>query len=213
MQKPVQARTRILDAAEQLFADHGFDATPTSKIAKLAAVPKGLLFYYFPTKADMLRTLVAERLALGPIDVLSLVVRGEPVRSLLNLTRRLYEIQATSEVLRVILWREQHTHPEVHANLIEHRSQLQAVIERVLHESVVGLAAARVRAAAQAWVAILTIRPLAAPGTEVDAQNPPAELGALADLICAGLTSPAHESAAPPERAPSASAPVVTDQR
>lgn len=38
------ARERILDAAEDLFAVDGFDATPTSRIAHRAAVAKGLLF-------------------------------------------------------------------------------------------------------------------------------------------------------------------------
>src|SRR5665811_439287 len=57
-----QARERILDAAEDLFAADGFDATPTSRIAGRAAVAKGLLFYYFPRKMDLLRTLFVERL-------------------------------------------------------------------------------------------------------------------------------------------------------
>src|SRR5674476_1237592 len=50
------ARERILDAAEDLFAADGFDATPTARIARRAAVAKGLLFYYFPRKMDLLRT-------------------------------------------------------------------------------------------------------------------------------------------------------------
>jgi AcrR family transcriptional regulator len=40
-----EARERILDAAEDLFAADGFDATPTARIARRAAVAKGLLFY------------------------------------------------------------------------------------------------------------------------------------------------------------------------
>jgi AcrR family transcriptional regulator len=47
------ARYRILDAAENQFAEHGFDATPTARIAAEAGVPKGLLFYYFPKKIDI----------------------------------------------------------------------------------------------------------------------------------------------------------------
>src|SRR5665811_1642956 len=56
------ARERILDAAEDLFAADGFDATPTARIARRAVVAKGLLFYYFPRKMDLLRTLFVERL-------------------------------------------------------------------------------------------------------------------------------------------------------
>jgi len=177
------ARQRILDAAEQLFAEHGFDATPTSKVATRARVPKGLLFYYFPTKRELLKTLVGERLDLGPIDTASLIEKNNPVRSLLNLTSRLDEIQRTSDVLRVIIWREQHTHPEIGAKLSEHRGQLQSVIERVLRASAVGpVTAARLRAAAQAWLAIVTMRPA------VEAAHEPATtLAALAELVCDGL--------------------------
>lgn len=185
------ARERILDAAERLFADRGFDATPTSTVAALADVPKGLLFYYFPTKPDLLRALVSERLDLGPIDANALIAPGDPVGALLNLAERLSELQADSEVLRVIIWREQRTHPEVRARLHEHRLHVQAVVERVLRGSMVKPIAARaVQAAAAAWVAILAMKPLPehwerATGEEAH------ELRALAELICAGLASPA----------------------
>lgn len=182
MRKPQDARERILDAAERLFAENGFDATPTSRVAKQAAVPKGLLFYYFPTKRELLNTLVGERLDLGPIDTASLIEEDNPVRSLLNLTSRLDELQRASDVLRVIIWREQHTHPEIGAKLSEHRGQLQSVIERVLRASAVGpVTAARIRAAAQAWLAIVTMRPI------VEAAHETAPLVALAELVCDGL--------------------------
>jgi AcrR family transcriptional regulator len=185
------ARARILDAAERLFAERGFDATPTASVAKLAAVPKGLLFYYFPSKSDLLRALVTERLDLGPIDANALIEPGDPVRALLNLARTLSELEAESAVLGVIIWREQRTHPEVRAKLHEHRGQVQAIVERVLRGSVLRPIAARaLHAAAVAWVAILTIRQLPDHrDSAVDEAAP--DLPALAELICAGLGSPA----------------------
>ncbi|MBM7831894.1 AcrR family transcriptional regulator [Agromyces cerinus] len=179
------ARERILDAAERLFADRGFDATPTSTVAALADVPKGLLFYYFPAKADLLRALVTERLDLGPIDPNALVAPGDPVSALLNLAGRLSELQADSEVLRVIIWREQRTHPEVRARLREHRLHVQAIVERVLRGSVLRPIASRaLHTAAAAWVAILSIKPHAEHESGDDAGF---DLRALAELICAGL--------------------------
>ena len=62
------ARDRILDAAEQLIAEDGFDATPTARIAERAGVAKGLLFYYFPRKTDLLQALFAERAAPAPVQ-------------------------------------------------------------------------------------------------------------------------------------------------
>jgi len=185
------ARVRILDAAELLFAQRGFDATPTSSIAKLAAVPKGLLFYYFPTKSDLLCALVAERLDPGPIDASALIEPGDPARALLNLAGRLSELEEDSAVLRVIIWREQRTHPEVRARLHEHRGQVQAVVEHVLRGSVLRPIAARtLHAAAVAWVAILTIRPLTDhkdDHRDATGDGTTSDLPALAELICAGL--------------------------
>ena len=129
MTEPPGTRERILDAAEGLFAEHGFDATPTSSIAVSAAVPKGLLFYYFPTKSDLLRALVSERLDLGPIDASALAEPGDPVGALLNVSQALSDIQAESAVLGVIVWREQRTHPDVRAKLHEYRQQVQGMFD------------------------------------------------------------------------------------
>jgi AcrR family transcriptional regulator len=49
-----ESRTRLLQAAERLFSERGFDATSTKSVAEQADVPAGLLFYYFPTKAVLL---------------------------------------------------------------------------------------------------------------------------------------------------------------
>jgi AcrR family transcriptional regulator len=54
------AKSRLLQAAELLFSEKGFDATSTKSVAESADVPAGLLFYYFPTKVALL-TAVLER--------------------------------------------------------------------------------------------------------------------------------------------------------
>ena len=166
-------------------------------------MPKGLLFYYFPSKTDLLRALIGERLDLDPIDTSVLIAEGDPAQSLLNVTGRLRELQGESAVRRVIVWREHRTHPEVHARLRDYRSQLQAIVERVLGASILHpIAARRVRVAAEAWVAIITTPTLpaysgdeefaaAAAGGELAGPADAADLPALADLISAGLREPA----------------------
>ncbi|MGB4163922.1 MAG: helix-turn-helix domain-containing protein, partial [Bacillota bacterium] len=54
------ARNRILDAATQLFALRGFDATRVTEIADAAGVTKALIYYYFSSKADILDCLIRE---------------------------------------------------------------------------------------------------------------------------------------------------------
>jgi len=50
-------RTKLMNAAKVLFSENGFYATPTAKIAKEAGVSNGILFHYFPTKADLIHAM------------------------------------------------------------------------------------------------------------------------------------------------------------
>src|ERR1700712_2841201 len=106
------ARDRILAAAEELFADCGFDATPTSRIAERAGVPKGLVHYYFKRKPDLLAALV-ERLADDPVVIEDVVVPGDLAESLNRLVEALDRALDSSAVLSHLLWREADTHPDV----------------------------------------------------------------------------------------------------
>lgn len=45
-----ETRTRILDAAEACFAQHGYDATGLAEICRRADVSKGAFYHHFPTK-------------------------------------------------------------------------------------------------------------------------------------------------------------------
>ena len=48
----------LLEAAEAIFAEHGFSGATTAAIAKRAGVPKANLHYYFPTKEALYRAVV-----------------------------------------------------------------------------------------------------------------------------------------------------------
>jgi AcrR family transcriptional regulator len=155
-QDVAQARARILNAAEQLFARDGFDATPTARVADLAEVPKGLLFYYFPTKLELLRTLLAERLPATPFeDVVGIARRGDVAGSLLRLHRKLGVGQHSSPVLRTIIFREAETHPEVGEHIRTLRQRLTEITETVLDGAAEGLEPRRRRQAAQTFVAVM----------------------------------------------------------
>ncbi len=48
----------ILEAAEAVFAEHGFKGATTGQIADRAGIPKANLHYYFPTKEALYRQVV-----------------------------------------------------------------------------------------------------------------------------------------------------------
>ena len=55
------SKDKFLDAAEQLFAAHGYDGASLRDIAALAQAPFGLASYYFGTKEELFRQVVGRR--------------------------------------------------------------------------------------------------------------------------------------------------------
>lgn len=60
-------RDRILDAAAELFARHGFDATPVDAIAERAGLTVGALYRHFDAKGALLLDVVRRALTSLPI--------------------------------------------------------------------------------------------------------------------------------------------------
>jgi AcrR family transcriptional regulator len=101
-------RQRILEAAGQLFAAKGFEASTTRDIADGAGIASGTLFNYFATKEAILASLAVEALALahrksdgdtaaaGPFeeDLFALVATG--LRALRPLRKHLPVLVATA---------------------------------------------------------------------------------------------------------------------
>lgn len=51
-------KKEILDTALELFSNEGFYATSISKIATKASISKGLLYNYFDSKEDLIKTII-----------------------------------------------------------------------------------------------------------------------------------------------------------
>lgn len=54
----MDAAARILEAADDLFGEHGFDATTTREIAERAGVNKALIHYHYSSKDELMRELL-----------------------------------------------------------------------------------------------------------------------------------------------------------
>lgn len=150
------ARTRILNAAEELFAGGGYDATATAEIAKQAGVPKGLVFHYFPRKIDVLAALIRERTGIeelgdAPVDA----VPGDPAGTLARLARRV-PLRA-SPAMRRILFREADTHGFVRDRLRHLNAEIIRRAGFALELTLPGSRgdAARLEAAAATFAAVL----------------------------------------------------------
>lgn len=95
MKKIVDKRTALLEAALELFAENGFNGSPTALIAKRAGVASGTLFFYFKTKEELIRELFFQ--IRGEIDNLALENTPEewPIQERF--------LQAFSHILRYFL--------------------------------------------------------------------------------------------------------------
>lgn len=54
-------RQHILEAAEQVFAERGFEAAKVQEISKLAGLSMGTIYAIFPSKNDIFRAILEER--------------------------------------------------------------------------------------------------------------------------------------------------------
>jgi AcrR family transcriptional regulator len=54
-----ESRGKIIDAAMELFARHGYESTSVKMIAGAAGISQGLMYNYFASKLDLLRAIFA----------------------------------------------------------------------------------------------------------------------------------------------------------
>ncbi|ROO84115.1 TetR family transcriptional regulator [Actinocorallia herbida] len=148
------SRTRILDAAEELFAETGYDGTSTARIAEVAAVPKGLVFHYFPQKMDVLVTLVDERTAIEDAYAPDSEA-ADPAGALRRVAARL-PLRASPRMRR-ILFREADTHRSVRDRLGGLNRELVSLARRALEAALPGARGdtARLEIAAATFATIL----------------------------------------------------------
>jgi AcrR family transcriptional regulator len=110
-------RTRILNAALQLFARHGYDGTTTKDLSNRAQVAEGTIFRHFPNKkailievatsgwVDILTDLLTELSEMGSYKAVSQVMR-----------RRMAQMRKNGDLLRVCFIEAQY-HPELNEHI------------------------------------------------------------------------------------------------
>jgi len=108
-----QTRTRILQAAQRLFAAKGFEGTTTRDLAQTAGVAEGTLFRHFDNKkailvevatsgwVDILTDLLTELSEMGSYKAIAQVMR-----------RRMWNLQKNADIMRVCFMEVQF-HPDL----------------------------------------------------------------------------------------------------
>ncbi|GLY37003.1 TetR family transcriptional regulator [Amycolatopsis sp. NBRC 101858] len=85
MPKPSDTKQRILDVARDLFTTQGVQRTSLQDIADRLGITKPALYYHFPSRDDLVRSIVAPMLDDGENFLLAQEARGDaPVRELIE---------------------------------------------------------------------------------------------------------------------------------
>jgi len=133
----LSARDRILEAAERLFAEQGFDRTSTARIATAASVPHGLIFYHFKTKMDLLLAVVRDREVLALDNLLpppdaAMDAPTDLPRAVADAWEHLSAALGRPSIVRRIIFQELAAHPEVRQRALELHDQITAIVSRHL---------------------------------------------------------------------------------
>ena len=130
-------RNQLVDAALDLFAERGIEATRISDIAQRAGVAQGLLYHYFSGKEALLQA-IAERHSPLPLirDILADPPDQPAQATLTDLAARAHGLMQERRrlirlALRDILWR-----PESRAVLLSVRDMALSVVARYLQSRI-----------------------------------------------------------------------------
>ena len=78
MSRGATTRDRVLEAASRCFADDGFKATTTARVAREAGVAEGTVFVHFKTKQDLLSAVISDFYARVQAEAEEIVLAGDP---------------------------------------------------------------------------------------------------------------------------------------
>lgn len=92
-----ERRNEILDTAERLFAEKGFDGTSTNDILNDIGIARGTLYYHFKSKEDILDAMI-ERLTGRLIANASEIVKNKDIPVLQRLTMTMMSLNVSGGI-------------------------------------------------------------------------------------------------------------------
>ena len=118
MPKTTNQKDHIVQTALQLFATHGYASTPISLIARKAKVSQGLMYNFFKSKEELLRTIME----MGAADIAQSMVAYQSIKDPKEAIRT--HILKTVEIIRQrkSFWR------------LLHSIRLQGLVQKTLED-------------------------------------------------------------------------------
>ena len=127
-------RTRILDAAIRVFAEHGYHEARVGDIAEDAGVAHGLLYHYFASKDDVLRTIFVENWGQLIARFRAVEARDEPAgEKLEGIAKILLRTWRNDPALVTVMVREVARSHQLQDRVDEVREAF-AIVQRIVEE-------------------------------------------------------------------------------
>ncbi|HEY7279606.1 MAG TPA: helix-turn-helix domain-containing protein [Trebonia sp.] len=174
-------RERILAAAEEVFSEQGA-AGSTEEVARRAGVGIGTVFRHFPTKKELIEAVLIRHFARLTDQARSLAAASPPDGALRALIREMIETGPAKITLAALAGGRD----EISPGVVTASRELRAAVDAVLRSA---QDAGYARREATIDEVYLLVRSLAQASTAMPV--PPHTLRRAADIILAGLASPA----------------------
>ncbi len=103
---PEATRAAILDAAEEVFLEHGYGRATTSQIAERAGVTKSLIHHHFQSKTELWHQVKMRRFAQYGDMQMGMLREQDPSADLLKESVGVYFrfLQRNPEMVRILAW-------------------------------------------------------------------------------------------------------------
>ena len=129
-----EKRKRILEAAIRVFAEHGYHGSRVGDIAEDAGVAHGLLYHYFASKEDVLRTIFVENWGQLIVRFRAVETSDEPAeKKLEGIAKILLRTWRNDPALVTVMVREVARSQHLQDRVEEVREAF-AILERVIEE-------------------------------------------------------------------------------
>src|SRR6266705_3058397 len=130
-----EARSRILDAANKVFAEKGYHEATMDDIAKRLGVSKGAIYLYFPSKEDLFEAMVKTApQAFKEILYSSFGDEADPVQSATQFFDKMLKLSASNPGLSFEILSEASRNPTLKRILKQNHEEYEEVLTSFLAE-------------------------------------------------------------------------------
>jgi AcrR family transcriptional regulator len=187
-------RTRVLDAAVELFARQGYDGTSVAEVIARAGVAKGGFYHHFASKQQLLYEVYGDLISRQLAAMHEIVGRGLPAADTLRaIVVDLVESTAASARQALVFWREMHRLDDDQAERYRReRRRYHDAVKDLVRDAQARGEFAPVASADTVTVTIFGVVNELPTWYRPSGRQRPTQLGdEIADLLLAALTVPA----------------------